>query len=89
MAGPLLLRLQRDLDASPGDSRFDLFAALAHDEHALVCAECIDTVEQMQKQRLAGDRVKHLVGVGPHARALPGSKDDDGEAALIIHEREQ
>jgi hypothetical protein len=31
--------------------------------------------------------VEHLVSVGTHARALPGSKDDNGKAALVGHDR--
>ena len=71
----------------PCDRRLDLLAALADDDHALVRAERVDAVEQVQEQRPAGDRMKHLVGVRAHARALPGGEDDDGETALVGHSR--
>ena len=73
----------------PGDRRLDLLAALADDDHALVGAERVDPVEQVQQHRPAGDRVQHLVRVGAHPRALPGGKDHDGETALVAHRREQ
>ena len=76
-------------DVAPGDRCFDLLAALADDHHALVRAERVDAVEQVQQQRPAGDRVEHLVGVGAHARALPRGKDHDGKTALVAHRREQ
>ena len=85
MAGAFLLGLDGDRDVAPGDRLLDLLAALADDDDALVGAERIDPVEQVEKQRPAGDRVKHLVGVRAHARALPGGKDDNGETALVGH----
>ena len=62
------------VDVAAGDRRLDLLAALADDDHALVRAERIDAIEQVEKQRPAGDRVQHLVGVGAHPRALPGGQ---------------
>ena len=85
MAGALLLGLDGDRNVAPGDRRLDLIAALADDHDALVGAERIDPVEQVEEQRPARDRMEHLVRVGAHARALPGGKDDDGETALIGH----
>ena len=73
------------VDVAAGNRGLDLLAALADDDDALVGAERVDAVEQVQQQRPAGDRVKHLVGVGAHARALPGGQDDDGEAARVGH----
>ena len=78
-----------DRDVAAGDRLLDLVAAFADDDDALVGAERIDPVEQVQEQRPAGDRMQHLVGVGAHARALPGGKDDDGETALVGHSGEQ
>jgi hypothetical protein len=33
--------------------------------------------------------MEHLVGVGTHTGPLPRGKDDDGEAALVTHGRDQ
>ena len=85
MAGALLLGLERDRHVAPVDRRLDLLAALADHDDALVGAERIDPVEQVEQQRPAGDRMQHLVRVRPHARALPGGKDDNGKTALIGH----
>ena len=89
MAGALLLGLDGDRDVAAGDRRLDLLAALADHHHALVGAERVDPVEQVQQQRPAGDRMKHLVRVGAHARALPRGEDHDGKSALVAHRREQ
>ena len=89
MAGALLLALYGDLDAVAGDDRLNLFAALAEDDDALVRAERVDPVEQMQQERPAGDRVQDLMRVRAHARALPRGKDDHGETALVAHQRVQ
>ena len=85
MARSLLLRLERDRDFSVLDRRLDLFATLAHDDHPLVRAQCVDPLEQVKQQRPAGDRMQHFVRVGTHARALPRGKDDNGETALVAH----
>ena len=60
-------------------------------EEAIAAAQDLtpDPVQQVEQQRPARDRVKHLVRIGAHARALPGGKDNDGEAALFGHRAEQ
>ena len=87
--GAELLRLvgDGDGDVAAAERLLDLVATLADDDDALVGAERVDAVEEVQEQRPAGDRVKHLVGVGSHARPLPRGKDDNGETALVGHAR--
>ncbi len=87
MAGPFLVGLVRDGHVASVQRDFHLVAAFADHHHAPVGAEPVDAVEQVQQQRAAGDRVKHLVRVGAHARALPGGKDDHGEFALVVHKQ--
>jgi hypothetical protein len=43
----------------------------------------------VQQQRPARDWVKHFVRIGTHPGALTGSKDDNGETALVVHRRDQ
>jgi hypothetical protein len=89
MSRAQLLRLVCNQYIAPVERLLNLVAALADDNDALVGAERVDTVEKMQKQRTAGDRVEHLVRVGTHTGALPRGKDNDGEAALVTHGRDQ
>src|SRR4029079_5673251 len=89
VARALLLGLEGDRHVTPRARCLELLAALADDHHALVRPERIDAVEQVQKQRPAGDRMQHLVLVGAHARALARGKDHDGKAALFAHGAEQ
>src|SRR5437870_4769176 len=86
MASALLLRLVRDDYLAPAERHFDLLAALADHHDALLGAELVDPVEEVKQQRPACDRVKHLVGVRAHSRALPGGKDHDCKAALVGHD---
>ncbi len=85
MPGTLLLGLVRDRHIATANGDLDLVAALADDHDALFGAERVDPLEQVQQQRAAGDRVKHLVGVRAHAGALPCGEDDYGETALVAH----
>jgi hypothetical protein len=87
MPGALLLGLDGDRNVAPGDCRLDLIAAFADHHYALIGAERIDPVEQVQEKRSAGDRVEHLVRVRAHARALSRGEDDNGETALVAHGR--
>ena len=89
VAGAFLLCLVSDDHIATAERDLDLIAALADHHYALVRAECVDPVEQMQQQRPAGDRVQHLVGVGAHPRALPRGEDHDCKTALISHRCEQ
>ena len=89
VAGALLFGLDRNGHVAPGDRFFDLVASLADHDHALVGAERVDPVEQVQQHRPAGDRVQYLVRVGSHSGALPSGKDHDGKSALVAHRREQ
>ena len=84
VAGALLLAPgRRSLTSRPASAALDLLAALADDHDALVGAERVDPVEQVQQQRPAGDRVQHLVRVGAHARPLPRGEDHDGKTACV------
>ena len=87
MGGALLLGLVGDLHAAAVQRHFDLVAALADDDDALLRAKRVDRVEQMHQHRLAGDRVQHLVRVGAHARALAGGEHDDGKWGRRGHRR--
>jgi hypothetical protein len=63
------------------DQRLDLLAARADHHHGALGAEAVDGGEEMLEHRPPGDRVKHLVEIGLHPRALAGGEDDCGEGA--------
>ena len=85
MPGAFLLGLVSDRDVALAQGALDLVPAFADHDHALACAEAVDPVEQVQKQRLRRDRVQHLVRVGTHPRPLARGEDHDGEIGHLAH----
>src|SRR5205085_4800627 len=80
------LRLLDDgVAAMRADHRLDLVAAASDHDHRAGGAEAGQSGEQMLDHRPPGDRVKHLVDVGFHARALAGGKDHSGERPWRVH----
>jgi len=58
----------------------NLIAAVAVDHHQLGGIEFTRRVDDVAKQRFAGDGVQDFRQFGIHALALTGSENDDGEA---------
>jgi hypothetical protein len=71
------------ITAVQGD--FHLVASLADDDDTAFRADPVDPVEEMEKQRPGGDRVKDLVRVGAHPGALPGGENHDCEISYLRH----
>ena len=65
------------------ERRLQLLAAFADDHHAAVGAHALHGCQQMHQHRPASDRMKHLVGIGAHSRALARGENDDREFRLV------
>jgi hypothetical protein len=85
MRGAKLLVLDDDLAAPRLDQPLDLIAPCSDDDDLARWAEAFEHPHQMVEHRAAGDRVKHLVHVGFHPRALARGENDGGEGSGSDH----
>ena len=82
MAGAKLRLLHRKHAAQADQRRLELFLAAADNDHLVRRGQRLNACQQMHQHGLARNRVKHLVQIGFHPRALACSKDDGGDGSF-------
>ena len=87
MAGAELFRLMHHLRADRRDGRLHLLAPRADHHHGARRLQRGDARQQVQQHRPPRERVKHLVQVGFHPRAIAGGEDDGGNRSVVHAER--